>query len=121
MGYSFRLAARLFYMHRPTDRIAHTTAFVTPVVEHWLEQQITYFDGHIYIMFYWRGCKGIMCPPTFLLGGGGGKWYVLTPHFYFPLELYVYITLTINYLSSFIYQLIIYFTSRLYWLFTEGT
>ena len=21
----------------PTDRIAHTTAFVTPVVEHWLE------------------------------------------------------------------------------------
>ena len=24
-------------MHHPTDRIAHTTAFVTPVVEHWLE------------------------------------------------------------------------------------
>ena len=23
-----------------TDRIAHTTAFVTPVVEHWLEQEI---------------------------------------------------------------------------------
>ena len=23
-------------MHDPTDRIAHTTAFVTPVVEHWL-------------------------------------------------------------------------------------
>ena len=22
----------------PTDRIAHTTAFVTPVVEHWLER-----------------------------------------------------------------------------------
>ena len=27
-----------FYMHHPTDRIPHTTAFVTPVVEHWLEQ-----------------------------------------------------------------------------------
>ena len=27
-------------MHRPTDRIAHTTAFVTPVVEHWLEREI---------------------------------------------------------------------------------
>ena len=27
-----------FYMHHPTDRIAHTTAFVTPVVEHWLEE-----------------------------------------------------------------------------------
>ena len=26
-----------FYMHHTTDRIAHTTTFVTPVVEHWLE------------------------------------------------------------------------------------
>ena len=23
-------------MHHPTERITHTTAFVTPVVEHWL-------------------------------------------------------------------------------------
>ena len=29
-----------FYMHHPTDRIAHTTAFGTPVVEHWLEREI---------------------------------------------------------------------------------
>ena len=29
-----------FIMHHPTDRIAHTTAFVTPVVEHWLEREI---------------------------------------------------------------------------------
>ena len=35
MGYSFRLAAMV-----PTDRIAHTTAFVTPVVVHWLEREI---------------------------------------------------------------------------------
>ena len=27
-------------MDHPTDRIAHTTAFVTPVVEHWLEREI---------------------------------------------------------------------------------
>ena len=27
-------------MHHPTDRISHTTAFVTPVVEHRLEQEI---------------------------------------------------------------------------------
>ena len=27
-------------MHNPVDRIAHTTAFVTPVVEHWLEREI---------------------------------------------------------------------------------
>ena len=28
-------------MHHLTDRIPHTTAFVTPVVEHWLEREIT--------------------------------------------------------------------------------
>ena len=27
-------------MHHPTDRIAHTTAFVKPVVEEWLEREI---------------------------------------------------------------------------------
>ena len=34
IGYSFRLATGFFYMHHPTDRIIHTTYFVTPVVEH---------------------------------------------------------------------------------------
>ena len=27
-------------MHHPTYSITHTTAFVTPVVEHWLEREI---------------------------------------------------------------------------------
>ena len=27
-------------MHHLKDRITHTTAFVTPVVEHWLEREI---------------------------------------------------------------------------------
>ena len=27
-------------MHHPTDRIIHTIAFVTPVMEHWLEREI---------------------------------------------------------------------------------
>ena len=27
-------------MQHPTDRITHTTTFVTPVVEDWLEQEI---------------------------------------------------------------------------------
>ena len=27
-------------MHHPTDRIKHTTSFVTPVVKHWLEREI---------------------------------------------------------------------------------
>ena len=40
IGYSFRLTASVFYMHHPSNRIAHTTAFVTPVVEHWLEREI---------------------------------------------------------------------------------
>ena len=34
----------------PTDRIAHTTAFVTPVVEHWLEREIAHwvhYEGSI--------------------------------------------------------------------------
>ena len=36
-----------FYMHHPTDRIAHTTAFVPPVVEHWLEQEIAQWVHHM--------------------------------------------------------------------------
>ena len=31
-------------MHHPTDRITHITAFVTPVVEHWLEREIAQWD-----------------------------------------------------------------------------
>ena len=37
IGCFYRLTARICYMHHPTDRITHTTAFITPVVEHWLE------------------------------------------------------------------------------------
>ena len=43
-----------------------------------------------------------LCPPR------------LTPHFYFPLE-YVYITLTNNYLTFFIYQLIILWIISINW------
>ena len=32
-------------MHHPTDRITHTTAFVTPVVEHWLVREIAQWPG----------------------------------------------------------------------------
>ena len=42
MGYSFRL----FCMHHPTDRITHTTVFVKPVMEHWLERQIAQWVHH---------------------------------------------------------------------------
>ena len=36
----------LFYMHHPTDRIEHTMAFVTPVVEHWLEREVAQWVHH---------------------------------------------------------------------------
>ena len=54
--------------------------------------------------YHWRRGRGgggamvCLCPP------------LLTPHFYFLLELYVYIKLTNNYLTFFIYQLIILWT-----------
>ena len=38
-GLLFSISSKgLFYMHYPTDRIEHTTAFDTPVVDHWLER-----------------------------------------------------------------------------------
>ena len=40
IGYSFRLTARVLLYAHPTDRITHTTTFVSPVGEHWLEQEI---------------------------------------------------------------------------------
>ena len=62
------------------------------------------------------------CAPTFLIGGGAMVCLcplppppLLTTHFYFPLELYVYITLTNNYLAFFIYQLIILWTISINW------
>ena len=70
------------------------------------------------------GARGACAPlPNIFIGG---QWYacapppphthtLLTPHFYFPLELYVYITLTNNYLAFFIYQLIILWTISLNW------
>ena len=36
-----------FYMHHPTDRITHPRAFVTPVVEHWLEREIAQWVHHM--------------------------------------------------------------------------
>ena len=36
----------VFYMHHPTYRMTHTTAFGTPVVEHWLEREIAEWVHH---------------------------------------------------------------------------
>ena len=40
MGYTFRLAASVILYAHTTDKIAHTTAFVTAVMEHWMERKI---------------------------------------------------------------------------------
>ena len=39
-GLLFFTNANVFYMHNPTYRIGHTTTYVTPVVEHWLEPEV---------------------------------------------------------------------------------
>ena len=39
-GLLIPISRKVFYMHHPTDRITHTMAFVTPIVEHWLEWEI---------------------------------------------------------------------------------
>ena len=66
------------------------------------------------------GSRGACAPPhthTFLIGGAIVCLCppLLTPHFYFPLELYVYITMTHNYLAIFIYQLITLWTISINW------
>ena len=38
-----------FYMHHLTDSISHTTPFVSPVVEHWLER-----DPGLVLFFYFK-------------------------------------------------------------------
>ena len=38
-GLLFPISSMVFYMHHPPDRITHTTAYVTPVVEHWLQRE----------------------------------------------------------------------------------
>ena len=40
------LVQELFYMHHPIDRITHTTAFDTPVVDHRLECEIAQWVHH---------------------------------------------------------------------------
>ena len=46
-------------MHHPTDRITHTTAFVTRVVEHWLEREIVYV--YIYSFIVATLVVGMLC------------------------------------------------------------
>ena len=62
-------------MHHPTDRIAHTTAFVTPVVEHWLEREIAQWvhsmkdrsddpSHHERTLYLWATSRSPVCRAT---------------------------------------------------------
>ena len=55
-------------MHHPTDRIAHTTAFVTPALEHWQEREIYFINSTLYIYIY------IYIYIYFFLVGDDGGW-----------------------------------------------
>ena len=49
-GLLFPISSKVFfYMHHPIDRITHTTAFGTPVVEHWKREigQWVHHEGSI--------------------------------------------------------------------------
>ena len=48
-------------MHHPTDRMTHTTDFVTPVVEHWLERDLLYGDLAPMIRVMVIGFGVLMC------------------------------------------------------------
>ena len=52
-----------FYIHHPTDRIAHTTAFVTPVVDNWLEREIR---NNKFLPYAYALSAPYRCPPRTL-------------------------------------------------------
>ena len=47
IGYSYRLTARVLLYALFIGSITHTTAFVTPVVENWLEREIAQWVHHM--------------------------------------------------------------------------
>ena len=62
-------------MHHPIDRIAHTTTFITPVVEHWLERDINFSIQPVFHDWCNKG-RG-MCYPVW---DGREKMFYLTTH-----------------------------------------
>ena len=50
-------------MHHLTDRIAHTTAFATPVVEHWLQREIAQYFTNNSKTYKYPSRKGTLAAP----------------------------------------------------------
>ena len=44
------ISIKFFYMHYPTERIVHTMAFATSVMEHWLEREIAEWVHHEWML-----------------------------------------------------------------------
>ena len=80
-----------FYMHHPTDRIIHTTACVTPVVEHWLEREIAHrtmsersYDGATPRSFNYHCISYIHTLYTYHVVSHIHCWIVLSYMMYLP-------------------------------------
>ena len=67
-------------MHHPTDRITHTTAFVTPVVEHWLERD-TFIDDHYLSVEQCHVTLSPLVERVFEVKWGGGGRKVISEEF----------------------------------------
>ena len=64
-------------MHHPTDRIAHTMVFVTPVVEHWQEREIAQWVHPTKDRSDDASHHEPTLLPCFNLWlGGGGNWFL---------------------------------------------
>ena len=59
-------------MHHPTNRIAHTTAFVTPVLEQRLEREIAYWLQQVESVRRLRARRADALPLNYVHGWMGG-------------------------------------------------
>ena len=71
-------------MHHPTDRITHNTAFVTPVVEHWLEREIAqWVHNDFFEVSIFSGSSVVRA----FAHGAMGRW--IDPSWGGPIELFL--------------------------------
>ena len=73
IGYSYRLTARVLLY-------AHTTAFVTPVVEHWLEREIAQWVHPMTLNSSWYVSTWHLTFPGIYLPDTNSSWYLSTWH-----------------------------------------
>ena len=67
-------------MHHPTDRIANTTAFVTPVVEYCQEREIAQWVSCGQMQMFWNTYTDYILSHFFLARIGGMEDYGKSVH-----------------------------------------